>query len=953
MKRSIVFIMLLMVCLISFGQGIPFMRNYKGTEYGANNRNFDIIAGENGMVYAANFEGLLYYDNAEWRILYTPGITRITFLFRDSKQTIWAGGYNYIGCLTSKENGELALKTIGEKNDVKGEVERIWEADGNIYFHVSGNQTYVVRDNQIQQADASMPELPQLFDLPGIVPVEILQINNHLFAVATKGRGIIFINEQGYKLFDITEENGLCSNNVNNLDYNGHGILWCATDNGICAIGVPSIYSHFTSYEGLRGEVQAIEKLKGELFVGTLNGVFLQKGMRFDAIEGAGYTCWQLAAQGDRILAATANGVYSIGTNGNAEQLTTSPTLSLLVDGSTFLSGELDGLYQNSADGSNRKEIAQIEKVVKILKDQDGSYWIQNMFGIVWKGNKYGKFVQQNAGNRDEVAEVIMYEGKVRMISESATTPFPYPLYSYTEKTGVTWLTNYKGSQLYAVKNGVRVKELCDPLFPWQDMVAHAMYRDLDQLWIGSENGLNIIDYSKKDVLTSFQPNLLIRRITLNSDSVLYGGIGEAPTSLPTLPSTGNRLEFYYSLNYKPLVGEAFYRYRLNNNKWSAWVKDTKVAFPGLPHGSYTLEIQVCHERETPIASAKINFDIMPPFYIRWYMNFLYVIIVGLVIWGVVRLRLRQLEKDKLRLEEVIQDRTAEVVKQRDEIVKQKDEIEEKSNSLEKALNKLNETQHELIRQEKMATVGKLTKGLIDRILNPLNYINNFSKLSLGLVKDIEANIEDDKDAMDKENYEDTVEVLDMLEGNLKKVSEHGQNTTRTLKAMEEMLKDRSGGMVEMDLCTVLRQDKEILENYYADDIKTYQIAINIDLPKEPLMINGNAEQLSKAFMSLLGNSVYALCKKAQRLSFQPEISVKVLKKGSSVVLSFCDNGVGIEQTIIEKVFDPFFTTKTTGEAAGVGLYLSREIVQNHGGDIVVESNQNEFTTFTITLPNV
>jgi signal transduction histidine kinase len=206
---------------------------------------------------------------------------------------------------------------------------------------------------------------------------------------------------------------------------------------------------------------------------------------------------------------------------------------------------------------------------------------------------------------------------------------------------------------------------------------------------------------------------------------------------------------------------------------------------------------------------------------------------------------------------------------------------------------------------------------------------------------------------MDKENYEDTVEVLDMLEGNLKKVGEHGQNTTRTLKAMEEMLKDRSGGMVEMDLCTVLRQDKEILENYYADDIKTYQIAINIDLPKEPLMINGNAEQLSKAFMSLLGNSVYALCKKAQRLSFQPEISVKVLKKGSSVVLSFCDNGVGIEQTIIEKVFDPFFTTKTTGEAAGVGLYLSREIVQNHGGDIVVESNQNEFTTFTITLPNV
>jgi len=63
------------------------------------------------------------------------------------------------------------------------------------------------------------------------------------------------------------------------------------------------------------------------------------------------------------------------------------------------------------------------------------------------------------------------------------------------------------------------------------------------------------------------------------------------------------------------------------------------------------------------------------------------------------------------------------------------------------------------------------------------------------------------------------------------------------------------------------------------------------------------------------------------------------------------DNGIGIEDTITDKIFDPFFTTKTTGEAAGVGLYLSREIVQNHGGDISVQSVKNDYTEFTITLP--
>ena len=63
------------------------------------------------------------------------------------------------------------------------------------------------------------------------------------------------------------------------------------------------------------------------------------------------------------------------------------------------------------------------------------------------------------------------------------------------------------------------------------------------------------------------------------------------------------------------------------------------------------------------------------------------------------------------------------------------------------------------------------------------------------------------------------------------------------------------------------------------------------------------------------------------------------------------DNGIGIESTIIDRIFDPFFTTKTTGEASGVGLYISREIVQNHRGDITVESTKGEYTEFTITLP--
>ena len=101
----------------------------------------------------------------------------------------------------------------------------------------------------------------------------------------------------------------------------------------------------------------------------------------------------------------------------------------------------------------------------------------------------------------------------------------------------------------------------------------------------------------------------------------------------------------------------------------------------------------------------------------------------------------------------------------------------------------------------------------------------------------------------------------------------------------------------------------------------------------------------------MLGNAIYAVTKKAKRESFHPEVSMTASLQGNKIHLRFKDNGIGIEETIINKIFDPFFTTKTTGEAAGTGLYISREIIQNYGGDITVQSEKNKYTEFTITLP--
>jgi signal transduction histidine kinase len=195
------------------------------------------------------------------------------------------------------------------------------------------------------------------------------------------------------------------------------------------------------------------------------------------------------------------------------------------------------------------------------------------------------------------------------------------------------------------------------------------------------------------------------------------------------------------------------------------------------------------------------------------------------------------------------------------------------------------------------------------------------------------------------------MDVLGMLTSNLQKVGEHGQNTTRTLKAMEEMLKDRSGGIVKIDLCSVLHQNREMVDTYYQKEIAEHHINVAFNYPNTPLYVHANPELLSKTFMSMLGNSIYAVMRKAKHTAFEPEVTLKVSTSDENIIMCFHDNGIGIEDTIIDKIFDPFFTTKTTGEASGIGLYLSHDVIQNYGGDISVRSVKNEFTEFTVILP--
>jgi signal transduction histidine kinase len=149
-----------------------------------------------------------------------------------------------------------------------------------------------------------------------------------------------------------------------------------------------------------------------------------------------------------------------------------------------------------------------------------------------------------------------------------------------------------------------------------------------------------------------------------------------------------------------------------------------------------------------------------------------------------------------------------------------------------------------------------------------------------------------------------------------------------------------------------------VTRSQFSKELEKDQTSLRFDLPDGEVFINGNGEQLNKVFLSLLGNSIYAVHKQAirkhdQNEAYHPEVTLTVRRIDNHADVIIRDNGTGIEQAIIEKIFDPFFTTKTTSEASGIGLYLSHEIAQNHGGDIKVKSVKGQYTESTITLPTL
>ena len=271
----------------------------------------------------------------------------------------------------------------------------------------------------------------------------------------------------------------------------------------------------------------------------------------------------------------------------------------------------------------------------------------------------------------------------------------------------------------------------------------------------------------------------------------------------------------------------------------------------------------------------------------------------------------------------------------------------------EAALADLKKAQERLVQSEKMASLGQLTAGIAHEIKNPLNFVNNFAKLSDELLGELGEALEDQINALDQEEREDAEDLFQTVRENLKKINEHGRRADSIIK---NMLLHSRVGPAERQRVTLNPIASEALNLAYHGaraENSNFNVEMNTDLAEDAGEIDCYPQDLMRVFLNLISNGMYAAyARSLNEDGFVPVISLASRLNGDRVEVEVRDNGMGIPEDMREQIFTPFFTTKPAGEGTGLGLSLSYDIVvKQHGGDLTVESEPGKFTIFKTSFP--
>lgn len=784
-----------------------------------------------------------------------------------------------------------------------------------------------------------------------------LKLSNRHYMIWTLAAGLFEFDQNGRFIRQLTENEGLVSNNVKFVFEDKNQNLWVTTESGLSYIDYHSPFTFFEKRNGLKGIVHSIARHETILYIGTGDGLYRLNqrtkknggNARFEFLPGIQAQVFGLLSTGKELLAATGDGIFQIKPEFRKINPARSSVLypfpgkpDLLVVGyqkGTGLLGKKNGIWKTFSPISGTDDIRSISAGSGtrfwLGSHSNGLYRMDisiNGTDTTFAITKADTAFQFNKGEifTGTVSGQPVFSLQDGLYYPDPATGRPIPIKNLwpeinpdSKQTGLFLQTKY-GSLSLASSDETGFVENLSFFLPsseksWENQSGSlerlkgfsytALFSETDgTLWAGTPNRLIRID--REFQKTGFKTGITnLREIKAGNGTLIFSGEnGSVWKGNPPLISwDDNSLHFQFTLNSYSTDLKTEFRFKLEgqHESWSDWQEQPFCSFTNLWPGTYTFLVQGKSESGEPSQPDSFRFEIAAPWYLKWYFFLFCTGITIFFIHQVVKLKTKRLQR-------------------------QNEELEAKV--LEKS--------KELLVSEKMAAVGQISGGLAHEINNALAIINT----NLHLIQmhfGTSTGFGGEKLKLEEQN-----DIRQAIIG-------ASLGSQRIQDIVESMKKAANPHQMERTFIQVDATIRTVISYYPKPDDGT-KIEF---IAGEPPRFICNPGLFSLAIYNLLKNSVDAvqtLKKQFSGDSFSGKVFIETRYLHGdepALLVSIADNGPGIPPMLQNKIFDPFYTTKEVGSGRGLGLYEVYTIITGMGGKIKVESTEGNGTRFILEIP--
>ncbi len=807
-------------------------------------------------------------------------------------------------------------------------------------------------------------------------------LNDGTLAVRTRRFGLLIIDQNGRLRQKVNREAGLRSLNISGFFQDRENGLWLAQGSGVARVELPSRFSYFGEASGLLGSVLSISRHNGELYVAGSLGVFrlttdisAKSEPLFKRFEGVLGSTWALLSIGKTLLIGGERAIYTI-SGDQVEKINS--LMSRYFYRSTYhhdlvyvgLNGGLTILKKQNGEWLTRHVAGVTEQIRSIVEVNPGELWLGT-------GNKGGALHVRipDLSNTESaelespeiLAEVKRYGSEhglpgtrftrvyptggkaifatdtgLRSFNEEKQYFFPDSSYGailadttrivsrfeegadgkfwvkttkdHRRETGVI-IPQKDGSYLWDSKPFLRIADWGSVYCIYPDPL------DEDIAWIGGPEGLVRYDQSiERDYDADFPA--LIRRVIADGDSIIFYGESSpaALTDGPILEYKDNALRFEYAAPTLDNPEENNYQVYLEgfDKTWSPWTTETKKDYTNLPEGNYTFRVRAKNIYDHPGSEAHFSFEILRPWYRSWWVYSIYGLLIFTFFWAI-----RRYEMGRQRF---------------------KHDAEIRAQEAEKL-------------QEVDALKSRFFANISHEFRTPLTLI-------MGQTGNVLTKVQDPD-----------------MKSQLQMSMRNANRLLRLINQLLDLSKIEAGGMTlkasPQNIVPLLRSLTSSFESF----ARKKGIGLKFDCAHENIIVNCELDKIEKIIYNLLSNALKftpeggtvgvqlsviskQLSVNSEQLSVNSEqlsvVSEQLSDLGggnleSHLLVAVRDNGIGIPADRLPHIFDRFYQVDASQtreqEGTGIGLSLTKELVELHVGSISVESQEGVGSTFKIELP--